>query len=117
MEATIDWCYQLLAPEERLLFERLSVFAGGFEIDAAQRCAPTRNCRPLSVPDIVGGPRREVAVLKRVQRAGRERFRVLEILRQFGAERLAGESEMLLRRRHLAWIADLAAIAGAHDRP
>jgi len=42
-------------------------------------------------------------------------IRVLEILRQFGRERLVGDSEMLLRRRHLAWIADLAAIAGAHD--
>ncbi len=114
MEATIDWSYQLLEPEERLLFERLSVFAGGFEIDAAQEVCADAELPAASIPDIVGALV-EKSLVQRVQRAGRERFRVLEILRQFGRERLVGDSEMLLRRRHLAWIADLAAIAGAHD--
>jgi predicted ATPase/DNA-binding CsgD family transcriptional regulator len=36
MEATLDWSYQLLQPAEQLLFEQLSVFAGGFDFDAAQ---------------------------------------------------------------------------------
>ena len=115
MQATIDWSYQLLAPEERLLFGRLSVFAGGFELDAAQEVCADAQLPAASIPDIVAALV-EKSLVQRVQRAGRERFRMLEILRQFGRERLAsGDSETLLRHHHLAWIADLAAIAGAHD--
>ncbi len=90
MEATIDWSYQLLEPEERLLFERLSVFAGGFEIDAAQEVCADVELPAASIPDIVGALV-EKSLVQRVQRAGRERFRVLEILRQFGRERLVGD--------------------------
>ena len=40
MEATLDWSYQLLEPAEQLLFEQLSVFAGGFDFEAAQALVP-----------------------------------------------------------------------------
>ena len=115
MEATIDWSYQLLTPEERRLFARLSVFAGGFEIDAAQAvCADGALPAPI-IPELLGALV-EKSLVQRVQRMGRERFRVLEILRQFGRAQLDGsDAEVDLRRRHLAWISGLAAIAGAHD--
>jgi len=115
MEATIDWSYQLLTVEEQLLFARLSVFAGGFEIDAAQQVCSDPSLPAGSIPELVG-VLVEKSLIQRVQRTGRERFRVLEILRQFGRQRLTREHAFLeLQRRHLEWIAGLAAIAGAHD--
>jgi predicted ATPase/DNA-binding NarL/FixJ family response regulator len=115
MEATIDWSYRLLTVEEQLLFARLSVFAGGFEIDAAIRVCSDAVLPATSVAELVGALV-EKSLVHRVQRAGRERFRVLEILRQFGRQRLSADDGLLiLRRRHLMWIARLAEVAGAHD--
>src|SRR5262249_5134773 len=39
MRATLDWSYQLLAPDEQIVFRRLSLFAGGFTLDAAEQVA------------------------------------------------------------------------------
>jgi predicted ATPase len=39
LRATLDWSYDLLMPEEQTLFQRLSIFAGGFTLDAASRVA------------------------------------------------------------------------------
>ena len=66
MQATIDWSYQLLAPEEQLLFARLSVFAGGFEIDAAQEVCADAQLPASSIPDVVGA-REETYHGQRVQ--------------------------------------------------
>jgi len=109
MEGTIDWSYQLLAPDEQLLWARLSVFAGGFEIDAAQDVCSDASLDPDSIPVLLA-ELVEKSVLKRAGRDGRERFRMLEIIRQFGAERLrdAGD-ERDLRVRHAEWISRLAA--------
>ena len=114
MEATIDWSYQLLTPEEKLLFARLSVFVGGFEIDAAQQVCADEALTKSAVAAVVGALV-EKSLVHRSQKAGRARFRVLEILRQSSREHLTNEAALLLRRRHLSWMADLAAIAGAHD--
>ena len=114
MEATIDWSYQLLTPEEKLLFARLSVFVGGFEIDGAQQVCADEALTEPAVAAVVGALV-EKSMVHRSQKAGRARFRVLEILRQSSREHLTSDAALLLRRRHLAWMADLATIAGAHD--
>jgi len=115
MEATIDWSYQLLTVEEQRLFARLSVFAGGFEIDAAKEVCSDAALPVMAIPELVGALV-DKSLVQRGQMAGRERFRVLEVLRQFGGQRLiAGDDPRLLQRRHLAWMAGLAAVAGAHD--
>ncbi len=117
MEAAIDWSYQLLAPDEQRLWARLSVFAGGFEIDAAQEVCGDEALDPVSISGLLA-ELVEKSVLKRFQGGGRERFRMLEILRQFGAERLrdAG-SEQDFRVRHAEWIGRLAAeVARQPDR-
>ena len=88
LEGAIDWSYQLLSEPERLLWARLSVFAGGFELDAASgglRRRPGSTPRPS--PELVGSPRREVR-RQATRRAHADRFRLLEPLRQFGRERL-----------------------------
>jgi non-specific serine/threonine protein kinase len=115
LEGAIDWSYQLLSEQERSLWGRLSVFAGGFELDAAQAVCAGEELDAEAIPGLVGSLV-EKSVLKRRQEEAADRFRLLEPLRQFGRERLreAGE-ETILRRRHRDWIIELASIAGAND--
>jgi predicted ATPase/DNA-binding CsgD family transcriptional regulator len=115
LEGAIDWSYQLLSEHERLLWARLSVFAGGFELDAAQAVCAGDGLDAVEIPELVGSLV-EKSVLKRQQGDGPNRFRLLEPLRQFGHQRLreAG-AETILRTRHRDWIIELANIAGAND--
>ncbi len=115
LEGAIDWSYQLLSEHERLLWARLSMFAGGFELDAAQAVCAGDGLEAEEIPELVGSLV-EKSVLKRRQGDAADRFRLLEPLRQFGRERLreAG-GETSLQRRHRDWIGELASIAGAND--
>jgi predicted ATPase/DNA-binding CsgD family transcriptional regulator len=116
LEATIGWSYGLLDEQERLLWARLSVFAGGFEEDAAvQVCSDAR----LPAEHIAGllGALVDKSILKRqLTGAGSPRYWLLETMRQYGRERLneAGE-QATMHQRHLAWMCELARQVGAWD--
>jgi predicted ATPase/DNA-binding CsgD family transcriptional regulator len=117
LEGAIDWSYQLLTEPERLLWARLSVFAGGFELDAAQRvCADEADGLPPSaIPGLLAGLV-DRSLVGRETRAGRPRFQMLEVLRAVARDRLeaSGEAGAILHR-HAHWIADLAGEVGAND--
>jgi predicted ATPase/DNA-binding CsgD family transcriptional regulator len=115
LDGAIDWSYQLLSEQERLLWARLSVFAGGFELDAVQAVCVGDGLEAEEIPELVGSLV-EKSVLKRRHEDRADRFRLLEPLRQFGRERLleAG-AEQTLRARHSEWVGDLARTAGADD--
>ena len=89
-----------------MLWARLSVFAGGFELDAAQAVCAGDGLDAEEIPELVGSLV-EKSVLKRRQGETADRFRLLEPLRQFGRERLreAG-GETSLRARHRDWVRD-----------
>jgi predicted ATPase/DNA-binding CsgD family transcriptional regulator len=116
LEATIGWSYSLLDEQERLLWARLSVFAGGFEEDAAVAvCADTG----IPAEQIAGllGALVDKSILKRqLAGGGPPRYWLLETMRQYGRERLreAGE-QTLIQQRHLAWMCELARQVGAWD--
>jgi predicted ATPase/DNA-binding CsgD family transcriptional regulator len=116
LEATIGWSYGLLSERQRLLWARLSVFAGGFEEDAAvQVCSDAR----IPAEQIAGllGALVDKSILKRqLIGAGPPRYWLLETMRQYGRERLreAGE-QAATQQRHLAWICELARQVGAWD--
>jgi predicted ATPase len=116
LEATIGWSYGLLGDQERLLWARLSVFAGGFEEDAVTEvCSDPR----LPADQIVGllGALVEKSVLKRqLYGSGVPRYWLLETLRQYGRQRLRERGEETAsQKRHLEWICGLGKIAGAWD--
>jgi predicted ATPase/DNA-binding CsgD family transcriptional regulator/tetratricopeptide (TPR) repeat protein len=115
LEGAIDWSYELLSEQERLLWARLSVFSGGFELDAAQAVCAGDGLDAEEIPGLIGSLV-EKSVLKRRHGDAADRFRLLEPLRQFGRERLreAGAEEAL-RARHRDWIGGLARAAGADD--
>jgi len=87
LRAAIDWSYQLCGPAERALWERLSVFAGTFDVSGAEYvCADGQLPREQVVPALVGLVDKSV-VLR--DHADPSRYRLLGALREFGADRLA----------------------------
>lgn len=109
MDAVIQWSVDLLTSAERKLFTELSVFRGGFELDALE---PILNGNPDTLLDRVASlvDRSLIAV---DGSADPRRFRLLEAIRQFGWSRLEADAGRRLQLRHLAWSADLAEIADA----
>ncbi|MBY8861378.1 protein kinase [Nocardia sp. CA2R105] len=103
----IDWSYRLCTPAEQRLWARLSVFAGGFDIDAVERVCTTESGQgsPLDVLSSLV----DKSVVIREELEGVVRFRMLETVRDYGREQLreSGE-EITLRRRHRDWCRQLA---------
>ena len=116
LEATISWSYGLLGEQERLLWARLSVFAGGFEEDAAIGVCSGTGVPAGRIVDLLGALV-EKSILTRELRHGRvPRYWLLETLRQYGLQRLRELGEQTTtQQRHLAWICALAGSADAWD--
>ncbi len=103
LRATVAWSYQLLTEPERLLFDRTTVFAGGFDLDAAEAVgADDDDIDPDDVVDLLSLLVDKSMVM--VDRTGSAlRYRLLETLRQYGEERLDQRGETAaVRTRHLA---------------
>ncbi|HET7182144.1 MAG TPA: BTAD domain-containing putative transcriptional regulator [Candidatus Limnocylindrales bacterium] len=109
LREAMDWSHELLVGEEQALLASLSVFAGGFGLAAAVA---------------VGTPGDEDAALRHLEALveaslviaedgpGETRYRLLETVRQYAAQRLAaGSSEADARTRHAAWCLELAEAA------
>ncbi|MBW8483727.1 ATP-binding protein [Actinomadura parmotrematis] len=110
LRTTVGWSHELCAPLERLLWARLSVFAGGFDLAMAERvCADDRLGR-VGVGTLLHG----LVDKSIVQRTGPDRYVMLDTLREYGAAWLdAVEDARPLRVRHRDCMIDLAARAGA----
>jgi hypothetical protein len=103
----VDWSYQLLTSDEQELFDRLSVFAGGFDLAAIEDVCAEPPLDATEIFDVLAS-----LVDKSMVVADRDsdgtRYRLLETLRQFAAERLtAGGDVDGLRERHLRHYLDV----------
>ena len=102
--AAIEWSYQLLPPELRQLFARLSVFRGGWTAEAAEVVCGASGLRVL---DGLEELRESALVL--AEMAGAEiRFRLSEPLREFGARQLSLQGQADTSRRHAEYYLSLA---------
>jgi predicted ATPase/class 3 adenylate cyclase len=113
LQTTVDWSYQLLDDAERTVLARASVFAGGFTLGAAERVVTTDDVDRFDVLDLLDSLVRR-SMLVADERDGTTRYRLLETIRQFGAERLeeTGDAEAA-RVAHLTWCREFMAEASA----
>ncbi|ALG13238.1 ATP-binding protein [Kibdelosporangium phytohabitans] len=109
IQATVDWSYELCSAAERLLWRRMSVFEGSFDLAAVENVCASYNDIPLdTVLDVIDGLVVK-AVLTRLPEPGPVRYRVQETLRQYGREQLHQSGELpLVRRRHRNWYLNVA---------
>jgi non-specific serine/threonine protein kinase len=117
MRDTIAWSYNLLAPEEQATFRALSVFVGGFTLEAAEwlMCAGQECASPPAIPsthvlDTISRLAEKGLVRVRAEPTGEARFSLLETIREYGLEQLEASVDVHgIRQRHATWCLDLAA--------
>jgi predicted ATPase/DNA-binding XRE family transcriptional regulator len=111
MRATLRWSYSVLLEEEKLLFRRLYVFAGGFSLEAAEAVGAAGEVTTDEVLGLLGRLVEQslVAADTNANSDGEPRYRMLEPVRQYALERLeeTGESAQT-RRRHATFFLALA---------
>lgn len=119
LRSLIDWSYDLLSANERLLICRLAVFAGGWTLDAAEEvCASTARGTPNVLPDDVLDlltqlVNKSLVVVDENSQSGETRYRMLETIRQYAHEKLLETSgKEILLDRHLSYYLKLAEQAG-----
>jgi predicted ATPase/DNA-binding SARP family transcriptional activator/Tfp pilus assembly protein PilF len=103
LRATLDWSYNLLTEPERLLLRRLSVFAGGWSLEAAEQVCAGESIETWQVLDLLT-LLVEKSLLAFEEREAGGRYRLLEMVRQYAAEQLeaSGETEQV-KVRHRNW--------------
>ena len=121
LHATITWSFELLSEAARTLLTRLSMFAGGFNLEAAEAVAADDRLLQEDVLDLLSSLVNKSLVV--VENNG-ERYRLLETIREYARERLrvAGE-DSAVRERHFDWYLRLAErlepslLGGAQQKP
>ena len=99
LAATIDWSYQLLTDEEQLLYGQLSVFSGGFTLDAAEAICAQDGVASDRILHLVSGLVDKSLLVAEQGRAG-GRFRLLETMREYAAAKLPTTEGDDLRQVH-----------------
>ena len=111
LEASLDWSYDLLDDAQRLALARLSVFAGSFELDAAEAVVTGDGIDSDDVLDLVAALA-EHSMVQVVERHGRARYRLLETIRVHARQRLSELDDTdRVRGRHLEFHIGLARLA------
>lgn len=114
LRALIDWSHDLLTPQQRTLLRRLSVFAGGWILEAAEEVCVDDALPARDVLDLLG-ELTDKSLVTRAEERGEVRYRLLESTREYAHERLAECDEVEgLRRKHARYFTKVA-LRAAHD--
>jgi predicted ATPase len=113
LRATVEWSYGLLSETERVVFNRLAVFSGGFTLTAATAVVSGEGIEGWDVVDAVGGLVAKSMVVAEPGAGEHTRYQLLETLRQYGRERLDedGDTDRWRRRHANHFVAFAAEIA------
>ncbi|WP_343965863.1 ATP-binding protein [Kribbella koreensis] len=113
LRAALDWSHELLAPKARIALRRVSVFAGGCTLAAAEKVIADDR---LAVEE-VGGLLNELVDRSLLTVDSTGRYGVLQSIRDYGLEQLrAVGEEDVIRRRHVAWCTEVAAAGEQYGR-
>lgn len=108
LRTAIGWSHELCTPEERLLWARLSVFAGQFDLEAAEYVCSGGGLHSDDVLDVLTELLAQ-SVVGREETATGVRYRMLDTVRAYGADWLEATGDAVrLRRRHRDWYVGLA---------
>jgi predicted ATPase/class 3 adenylate cyclase len=111
LQAAVDWSFSLLSQSEREVLRRLSVFAGGFELEAAEAVCAAGGVDAFDAADLLGSLVDKSLVVADLTLES-VRYRTLETIRQYAAQELlrsGGEDEAVAARdRHAGYYLSLA---------
>jgi predicted ATPase/DNA-binding SARP family transcriptional activator len=93
LRLALDWSFDLLSEPEQALFRRLSVFAGGFILEAAESVGAGGSIEEEDVLDLLGGLVEKSLVVAEESWERGARYRLLEPIRQYAREKLEGSKE------------------------
>jgi len=110
LRASVDWSHALLTEPERVLFARLAVFMGGFDLDAAEAVAGGGDVERFQVLDLLTLLVDKSLVVAE-STSGRTRYRLLETVRQYAQEKLSesGQADDV-RAHHRDYYTAMAAL-------
>jgi predicted ATPase/class 3 adenylate cyclase/DNA-binding CsgD family transcriptional regulator len=116
LRASVDWSHALLTEPERVLFRRLAVFMGGFDLEAAQAVGASTEVERFQILDQLSLLLdKSLVVAEEV--GGGMRYRMLETVRQYGLEKLSESGEAVeVRARHRDYYSETAALLESHLR-
>jgi predicted ATPase/DNA-binding XRE family transcriptional regulator len=118
LQATIDWSYALLDSPEQLLFEQLSVFAGGWTVAAAEAVCRAHGIATESVVNLLARLADKSLLGVDHRDDGPVRYHMLQILRQYGSHRLNHRTEAArIRRGHAEYFLEHIERAGPAFQP
>ena len=114
LRGCVDWSHALLTDPERVLFRRLAVFMGGFDLDAAQAVGASTDVERYQILDQLSLlVDKSLVVAEEV--GGGMRYRLLETVRQYAAEKLSESGEAVdVRTRHRDHYTETAALLESH---
>lgn len=108
LQATIDWSYNLLSENEKILFLRLSMFTGGCSLESAVSVCSGNGITKREVLDLLASLAQKSLIQTHETPVG-IRYEQLETIRQYGQEKfLAGNEVNILRKQHLKYFVELA---------
>jgi predicted ATPase/DNA-binding CsgD family transcriptional regulator len=109
LKGTLDWSYELLSEPERKVFRRLSVFAGGWALEASEAVVSGEGIEQSAVLDLLSGLVEKSLVMAEPTAVGGVRYRLLEPIRQYALEKLEQSGEVEdLKRAHAQYFLALA---------
>jgi non-specific serine/threonine protein kinase len=115
LRATVEWSYSLLSPSEQRLFDRLSVFAGGWTLEAAEAVCADGELAEEDVLDLLLRLVGKSLVQTEEGIDGETRYHLLETLRQYAGERLAESADAAAaQQRHAHYFLAVAEAAEPH---
>jgi predicted ATPase/DNA-binding CsgD family transcriptional regulator len=115
LKAAIDWSFGLLSTEEQIVWRRLALFAGSFDLAGADAVCPLTGGPEGTVADVVASLV-DKSILRRELHGSTARYRMLETIREYGRQQLReSDEESSVTNAYRGWYATLAAGVFEHS--